>query len=125
MDGSKAVFIHALAFWAAQMRRQDYAPSVLSCVFDCRNRSANRSEEHTSELQSQSNVVCRLLLEKNNYARQIMFEPIDIDVRRDNPQTQFVKKLLRVALRIRRPKRPDLHALVADHRDRLNRARDA
>src|SRR2546430_13050646 len=28
-----------------------------------------RSEEHTSELQSQSNLVCRLLLEKkNNYA---------------------------------------------------------
>src|SRR2546430_13111832 len=25
-----------------------------------------RSEEHTSELQSQSNVVCRLLLEKKN-----------------------------------------------------------
>src|SRR2546430_4443646 len=26
----------------------------------------HRSEEHTSELQSQSNLVCRLLLEKNN-----------------------------------------------------------
>src|SRR6266478_4858522 len=26
--------------------------------------SAARSEEHTSELQSQSNIVCRLLLEK-------------------------------------------------------------
>src|SRR2546430_8943703 len=26
-----------------------------------------RSEEHTSELQSQSNLVCRLLLEKNKY----------------------------------------------------------
>src|SRR2546430_12061696 len=26
----------------------------------------DRSEEHTSELQSQSNLVCRLLLEKNN-----------------------------------------------------------
>src|SRR2546430_13290623 len=26
--------------------------------------SQNRSEEHTSELQSQSNLVCRLLLEK-------------------------------------------------------------
>src|SRR2546427_8541930 len=26
--------------------------------------STNRSEEHTSELQSQSNLVCRLLLEK-------------------------------------------------------------
>src|SRR2546430_17586912 len=28
--------------------------------------TANRSEEHTSELQSQSNLVCRLLLEKKN-----------------------------------------------------------
>src|SRR2546430_5653328 len=27
-------------------------------------RSRRRSEEHTSELQSQSNLVCRLLLEK-------------------------------------------------------------
>src|SRR2546430_8579539 len=27
-----------------------------------------RSEEHTSELQSQSNLVCRLLLEKKNTA---------------------------------------------------------
>src|SRR2546430_10571359 len=27
-------------------------------------REAHRSEEHTSELQSQSNLVCRLLLEK-------------------------------------------------------------
>src|SRR2546427_2853368 len=29
-----------------------------------RPRQAARSEEHTSELQSQSNLVCRLLLEK-------------------------------------------------------------
>src|SRR2546430_6320730 len=29
-----------------------------------------RSEEHTSELQSQSNLVCRLLLEKKNNNRQ-------------------------------------------------------
>src|SRR6266567_7501840 len=29
-----------------------------------RRRSRPRSEEHTSELQSQSNLVCRLLLEK-------------------------------------------------------------
>src|SRR2546427_2291812 len=28
-----------------------------------------RSEEHTSELQSQSNLVCRLLLEKKNLRR--------------------------------------------------------
>src|SRR2546430_12526318 len=31
--------------------------------------SRKRSEEHTSELQSQSNLVCRLLLEKNNTSR--------------------------------------------------------
>src|SRR5688572_31348581 len=29
-----------------------------------RSRGRRRSEEHTSELQSQSNLVCRLLLEK-------------------------------------------------------------
>src|SRR5688572_31874162 len=29
--------------------------------------SAARSEEHTSELQSQSNLVCRLLLEKKKH----------------------------------------------------------
>src|SRR5688572_31131266 len=29
-----------------------------------------RSEEHTSELQSQSNLVCRLLLEKKNTRKQ-------------------------------------------------------
>src|SRR2546430_12618012 len=29
-------------------------------------RLLERSEEHTSELQSQSNIVCRLLLEKKN-----------------------------------------------------------
>src|SRR2546430_11199182 len=28
--------------------------------------AGDRSEEHTSELQSQSNLVCRLLLEKKN-----------------------------------------------------------
>src|SRR2546430_12584101 len=31
-----------------------------------------RSEEHTSELQSQSNLVCRLLLEKKQDARHIL-----------------------------------------------------
>src|SRR2546430_12609192 len=32
---------------------------------------ADRSEEHTSELQSQSNLVCRLLLEKKKTQRQL------------------------------------------------------
>src|SRR2546430_10280191 len=35
----------------------------------------NRSEEHTSELQSQSNLVCRLLLEKKkNATLQVGYE---------------------------------------------------
>src|SRR5688572_32030907 len=33
-------------------------------------RGDTRSEEHTSELQSQSKLVCRLLLEKKNHERR-------------------------------------------------------
>src|SRR2546427_9405141 len=43
---------------------------------DLRRDGPARSEEHTSELQSQSNLVCRLLLEKKKntagYAEQIL-----------------------------------------------------
>src|SRR2546430_8281631 len=35
-------------------------------------RDAGRSEEHTSELQSQSNLVCRLLLEKKKKQRSVL-----------------------------------------------------
>src|SRR2546430_7795333 len=48
-------------------RRRQPAPARLSChrwlELFLRHCKA-RSEEHTSELQSQSNLVCRLLLEK-------------------------------------------------------------
>src|SRR2546427_8913800 len=36
----------------------------LARLGDGYHHTKNRSEEHTSELQSQSNLVCRLLLEK-------------------------------------------------------------
>src|SRR2546430_11491528 len=36
-----------------------------------RLQNTNRSEEHTSELQSQSNLVCRLLLEKKKKDRNM------------------------------------------------------
>src|SRR2546427_3999582 len=36
-----------------------------------------RSEEHTSELQSQSNLVCRLLLEKKKKRKNMNYERID------------------------------------------------
>src|SRR5205085_5794009 len=41
------------------------SPTTPSCAKRSCQRQT-RSEEHTSELQSQSNLVCRLLLEKKN-----------------------------------------------------------
>src|SRR5688572_32632495 len=38
--------------------------------------AAIRSEEHTSELQSQSNLVCRLLLEKKNVGVLVVLQVI-------------------------------------------------
>src|SRR2546430_9721183 len=43
-----------------------------------------RSEEHTSELQSQSNIVCRLLLEKKKKQRQ----PTGCPTSRQNPSAR-------------------------------------
>src|SRR5688572_32227697 len=37
---------------------------TVEIIFKCARALEDRSEEHTSELQSQSNLVCRLLLEK-------------------------------------------------------------
>src|SRR5256885_5851884 len=40
-----------------------------------RSRRTHRSEEHTSELQSPCNLVCRLLLEKKIRYRDVLFYP--------------------------------------------------
>src|SRR2546426_5024916 len=64
--------------WAAQwihLERQhsrtpaSRVPAARSswCVF---SRQRNRSEEHTSELQSPCNLVCRLLLEKKKNTKK-------------------------------------------------------
>src|SRR2546430_13692882 len=48
-------------------RRGDLEPGGAVCAAESVFSPAPcRSEEHTSELQSQSNLVCRLLLEKKN-----------------------------------------------------------
>src|SRR2546427_2343011 len=41
-------------------------------------RAPSRSEEHTSELQSQSNLVCRLLLEKKKNIKPISYRHYNI-----------------------------------------------
>src|SRR5690625_6906227 len=47
----------------ATVSRQPWRPQRHSCAAD------ERSEEHTSELQSRGHLVCRLLLEKKNNIR--------------------------------------------------------
>src|SRR5690242_21308019 len=64
----------ALPISSASRRRCRRSPARSStrslttrCATGCRCRSpTRRSEEHTSELQSHVNLVCRLLLEKKN-----------------------------------------------------------
>src|SRR5256886_7178205 len=49
---------------AATGKQHVQARVVLVRAEECFGEQIDRSEEHTSELQSQSNLVCRLLLEK-------------------------------------------------------------
>src|SRR5688572_31236190 len=65
-------------------------PAAISSLLDVRNTTPRffdvkpvphgkvRSEEHTSELQSQSNLVCRLLLEKKKKTKQMLKSNLNI-----------------------------------------------
>src|SRR5260370_14711317 len=44
---------------------------TLGVLQDRREPGRHRSEEHTSELQSHLNLVCRLLLEKKNHTSEL------------------------------------------------------
>src|SRR5688572_31674252 len=66
--------VHAHELWSKDQR----APARLPDQLQPRARLAHarrhkRSEEHTSELQSQSNLVCRLLLEKKKEALPVSY----------------------------------------------------
>src|SRR5438270_7734490 len=60
--------LSVVAFMPRSRAARDWWPPVRSRARRMRSiskrRTSSRSEEHTSELQSQSNLVCRLLLEK-------------------------------------------------------------
>src|SRR2546430_5556134 len=69
------LFPYTTLFRSSMIRACGIDPTVVSderqpdCLLKCRETlgeqaRVRRSEEHTSELQSQSNLVCRLLLEK-------------------------------------------------------------
>src|SRR5688572_31532450 len=53
------------------VEERDRRGSDSRCPCRRRGKAVLRSEEHTSELQSQSNLVCRLLLEKKKKKKQI------------------------------------------------------
>src|SRR6266478_6859718 len=59
------------SFRLARRNRSDVLPAVV------------RSEEHTSELQSQSNLVCRLLLEKK---KKIKYYPFFLNKKKKQDQ---------------------------------------
>src|SRR5690349_22646183 len=48
----------------AGARAADHPPGEIGRHLEASRRSVQRSEEHTSELQSRRDLVCRLLLEK-------------------------------------------------------------
>src|SRR2546430_13262286 len=50
--------------WRLRRRRRRLLHRAFNFIGHFARRLRRRSEEHTSELQSQSNLVCRLLLEK-------------------------------------------------------------
>src|SRR2546430_9770674 len=59
---------HAVARLRAERLARSNKPFIARGSRAERCPDCRRSEEHTSELQSQSNLVCRLLLEKKNTA---------------------------------------------------------
>src|SRR2546430_10290389 len=75
LPGGPARFAHARTLRGAARHRRSEQHLLSTAdgegarrLVEGRCCSLRRSEEHTSELQSQSNLVCRLLLEKKNSA---------------------------------------------------------
>src|SRR2546430_6800369 len=86
-------------------------------------RRVGRSEEHTSELQSQSNLVCRLLLEKK---KQITLTVMRAQNRFQEPclspvHPSLLPFLLRAPLSLCRSWQPWLRALLCDPRSLFHR----
>src|SRR2546427_4545254 len=71
MPGATNSFL--LLGWSSNLAGMDWANDANSLSNQLRGAvltGGRRSEEHTSELQSQSNLVCRLLLEKKKIKQE-------------------------------------------------------
>src|SRR2546430_5105073 len=62
-------FMMEIAVYGLPVRMPHWSFGV-RYIYQLIQRHMGRSEEHTSELQSQSNLVCRLLLEKKKKNRE-------------------------------------------------------
>src|SRR3712207_8220457 len=67
--GAVAAVMHDRPMPTADVEIAISRPSSRALLLTC---TLNRSEEHTSELQSRQYLVCRLLLEKKNYNTVLM-----------------------------------------------------
>src|SRR5256885_9320229 len=75
LDQDRAIhslFRSAPGYLRSTQRKRDHrdrrSRGLAGASLRARQRQSRRSEEHTSELQSPCNLVCRLLLEKNKIA---------------------------------------------------------
>src|SRR5688572_31648436 len=69
--GYRAIYLSGGGVAAGSLGLPDLGISNLDDVLTDIRRITDRSEEHTSELQSQSNLVCRLLLEKKKLNNEV------------------------------------------------------
>src|SRR5207249_8679339 len=65
-ENLKKILLHALQFRAAEISGEGIAEADPLVGKSPALQKLKRSEEHTSELQSRFDLVCRLLLEKKN-----------------------------------------------------------
>src|SRR2546427_5320919 len=73
MDSPRGRIFLIKSLAEGRMSLSDSTVRHLSLCLDCR---PYRSEEHTSELQSQSNLVCRLLLEKKKKKNKLVLDVV-------------------------------------------------
>src|SRR5256885_6345827 len=66
LETTQCLHYAARAIHLAKHFQRDFEPKFVQAL-----KAAPRSEEHTSELQSPCNLVCRLLLEKKKSKRAI------------------------------------------------------
>src|SRR5256885_11646374 len=79
------LFPYTTLFRSAAYRRTGTAcprPSQAAISSDCTDGRSARSEEHTSELQSPCNLVCRLLLEKKSHRSSLRFHSVSTRIQR-------------------------------------------